>query len=143
MLQQTTLNYESDALIQAYTEELQDAYGQRILPLRHGISGWGELSTKVAPEGDLWLIDLLFEPVRLENGQTQNFRFTVGLEQQLDFPPALDKAHLTFIGNQLIIQDMESDLLLNFLIQYDPEIKNKMPGLPTINGTYLRVEEVE
>lgn len=75
----------------------------------------------------------------------QMYAFDIDLQfGEVKFPEFIANAQVSFLGNQLIIRDMDSDYVINFFVQVEDQSQNIAPKLiPEVVSAIRIVHETE
>ncbi|WP_116106338.1 hypothetical protein [Lewinella sp. IMCC34191] len=93
----------------------------------------GEITeTRMQEMGEEDRLSFTFTPAK-KKGSTR--QITVDVEEAIHFPPAIDRAKLIYLGEQLIIVDLESD----FFLHLTDGGENLIPQLPYTECNDLRL----
>ena len=93
----------------------------------------GEVSqTTLQDRGEEDRLSFVFKPVKKKSTAR---RITVDVEEEINFPEQIDRAKLVYLGEQLIIVDLESDFFLHLTDGED----NLIPRLPYVECNDLRL----
>lgn len=69
-------------------------------------------------------------------------KFEFGLDAAAEIPKKIKNAQIAFIGNQLIIRDLDNNFQINLFVKSTKHPVNKTPSINTIEGAYLGIEAV-
>lgn len=132
----------SNELVTEYNQALFNKFGLVIPEIQKGFSTNGTLESELRQDGkDSYLI-LMFREKGEDGSITKTTKFDFGLDQKIAFPKSIENAKIIFIGNQLIIKDIQSDFSMNFFVKTDAKTVNKVSSIKTIDGRYLGIESV-
>ncbi len=70
-----------------------------------------------------------------EEGARHTFNFH--LEEAVEFPEAIDRAKVVFLGHQMIVADLDGKFFVHLHV---PGGENLMPNLPYVKGSQLAME---
>lgn len=113
----------------------------------YGFSGEGSLVSKRIQETyegvDYDFLSLQYTGDRL--GKTEQFyAFDIGLDfGEVKFPDLIANVSITYLGNQLIVRDLDSDFVMNFFVRVTEESENVTPKLEPVFVSSLRVVHEE
>ena len=71
-------------------------------------------------------------------GTKEKYLVDLGLLDAFDMPTNIDNASITYLQDQIIIEDLNSDFELNFFIEKEESV-DKVPEIGATNGLFLRI----
>lgn len=127
-------------LVEEYNKALFQRFGVNTPNIKKGFLAKGSLRSNLIKDrnGQPSLV-FLFQETN-ESGNIKNTKFDFGLDERIEFPEKIEKAQVTFIGNQLIINNFDSNEQINLFVKYKEEVVNKTPSIQTIEGAYLGIQ---
>jgi len=69
-------------------------------------------------------------------------KFDYGLYDSIEIPEEIKNAFVVFIGNQLIIRNLDTGYQINLFVPVSKDTSNKTPFVKTVEGIYLGIETV-
>ncbi len=135
----TTINEDvALQLVQSYNKELKGAYGANVPEIKKGIMSKGELDIMYVegPHEETIMIARFMEDSQPENKCTI---FKISVEKHKWLPEEIKEGRIVYIGNQLIIKDLNSNKEINFFLPSDTVI-NKTPYLETVKAKMINVK---
>ena len=76
--------------------------------------------------------------ITFRDKKKQERRFSFGLENDLDFPAAIDRAKVIYLGHQLVVIDLKGSFYAHLMVP-DENNENLLPGLPYTEGFGLGI----
>ncbi|MGB3548370.1 MAG: hypothetical protein WBA17_15460 [Saprospiraceae bacterium] len=137
LTEQSTTRSASD--LERFVEEYNQNLGNDALPIQRAFTERGSLTGTISqPTGDYLELVIVFNPAPGSEGSRLQFTFS-GEDIALQFPVTIPGARLTFLGNQLIIQEEAGDFQINLFVRMEEDTPNLTPEFPTIEGIGLGV----
>ena len=134
---------EINNLVKDYNKSLFEKFGVNTPSIQKGKVYNGFLESNTLEEAEGLFLAFLLTEIDKNGNETKITRFDFGLDNKIDFPNEIKNANVIFIGNQLIINDIDKNTWINLFVQNDDETKNITPSIETINGRYLGIEKYQ
>ena len=71
--------------------------------------------------------------ITFEDKQKRERRFSFGLEDDMEFPPAIARAKVIYLGHQLVVIDLKGPFYAHLMVPNENN-ENLLPGLPYTEG---------
>jgi hypothetical protein len=135
------VDYSHEDLLATYQQELTGIYGDNIPKIKAGFAAEGRVAISYTERRDKLMHIIEFEGYTYEK-DPKHAQFEIYVTEKLDLPESVGKAKIVYLGNQLILEDMESDLLINFFSESYLHPQNKAPEINTVltPGIGVRME---
>lgn len=130
------------SLVNNFNNELHQNFGVATPTIKKGVLAQGLLkSASILDKHGNPAFVFILETLN-EEGITKEIKFDFGLDKAMDLelPEIIENAQIAFLGNQLIIQDLNNKNEQNLFVQYENDVVNKTPLIQTISGAYLGVQ---
>lgn len=131
-------------LVSDFNKQLIEQFGVNVPSIKKGFEANGLLKAEISErkkDGHLFLA-LLFEEFEEDKDSTKSIKFNFGLDEYIKFPKEIKNSQIIFIGNQLIIKDLDKGEAVNLLVKPNKNTLNKTPLIETIEGAYLAIQNV-
>lgn len=135
------VKYSDTDLLSTYQQELTGIYGDNIPKIKLGFAAEGKVAISYTERRDKLMHIIDFEGYTYEK-DPKHAQFEIYVTEKQNLPENIAKAKIVYLGNQLILEDLESELLINFFSESYLHPQNKAPQLTTIltPGIGVRME---
>lgn len=133
----------AENLVAEYNLELLKKYGNEIPFIEKGFVKKGFLESAQMKKSNGRLFQaFMFTEFDDKGFIVKKTRFDFGLDEAVEIPKEIKNAQVLFVGNQLIINNLDNDYQVNLFVKVDQDAINKSPLVQTIEGSYLGIEAV-
>lgn len=130
----------ASALIEDYNNVLKESYGSDVPAIKKGMTAVGMIITK---EEILNGVASTIIKARIEhNAPTlpEYVTFKIVLDDPYELPIMIERARIVYIGNQLIIDDLNTNEAINFFV-VSRKTHNKTPHIKTMATKMISVKK--
>ena len=145
MLSASPIHYSSisehyaSSLVEDYNDILRESYGENIPAMKAGVSAVGMVIIREESSEELSTLSIKARIEKEDASPPEYITFTIQADNDKKLPATIESARIVYIGNQLIVDDIKSDLAVNFLIESENGM-NKTPFISTVNAEKITVK---